>query len=267
MIVIAEVGNADSDSASDLEYEEIISKRASFIDQAACSVSPVFSRDTHLALLFLTLVGTVVLLFHSVVLDAVHHLSILTHVGIVVFLGCTAIRLRADLVLAFWFHRRRLPLRTCQLSATYVPASDKIRKIKKITRQKKIKRFIRQTPKTIANFVSNGSIVCSWISLLDRESLHASTILSRFVTYFRINYCMYFGTSSLALANALLLTFVCTLPLINANLCTQAKLNVARGYLAAASLPSGLVFFAGGEMPGSVFGTASSSQTLWQWFL
>jgi hypothetical protein len=51
--------------------------------------------------------------------------------------------------------------------------------------------------------------------------------------------------------------FVMTFPVIKANTCDHMTLKLARTQLAATSLPSGLVFFAGGEIPGTVFGTVN----------
>jgi hypothetical protein len=110
------------------------------------------------------------------------------------------------------------------------------------------------TLKMNPNTAIDGSDVGSSSSLIRSKISSASLVVyfvNQIITYLRLCWCF---LSSAHPIKFLLTVYVFTLPVIHASMCNRMELELARGHLAATSLPSGLVFFAGGQSAGASSG-------------
>ena len=97
---------------------------------------------------------------------------------------------------------------------------------------------------------AHGSTGRSSASVSSKESWSAKTAADR-PKFDVADFCFispFLRVSSLAKATLLIISMcVMQFPIVHADLCQRNELHEARSELVAASLPSGLVFFAGGE--------------------
>jgi hypothetical protein len=205
------------------------------------------------------------LLSSTTVLHMVRHLPILAPVGVVVFFGYLAFNLPAGLAKSSCCHARRI-LTFFQFTDVHfgnfrLPLSGYQRKPKRMPTHRNDMRasmVALLTLKMNPNTAIDGSDVGSSSSLIRSKISSASLVVyfvNQIISCLRLCWCFFLRFLSSAHPIKFLLTvYVFTLPVINASMCNRMELELARGHLAATSLPSGLVFFAGGQSAGASLG-------------
>jgi hypothetical protein len=198
--------------------------------------------------------------------DVVRFLLLLILYGIIFLFGCPNIRVLAALAMDCSYRRqmlticqlvddfdvrRRLFMSRCQLRKTVIlPLCDSVQ----------ISTCTQRSPGTNTSTLTNRLPDSLPFHRQVPKLLTIWNLLCRTITKSRIDSCFFLNFSSIARGMFLLLaTSIFSFPVISANLCDQMTISVARSHLAATSLPSGLMLFAGGVTPGTTSGAANRS--------
>jgi hypothetical protein len=198
-------------------------------------------------------------LYRPVVAHIVRHFSTLALVGVFTFLKCIATKVLASLEVAPSYCRRQM-LTISKL--IFVPHGlPLIRYQRKKSCNPAPVNFMWTstcaTPNMKTNCVTNESSVFTTVTFSYCNCPKSSSIFNLLIRVVRQSYIgcsAILRVSSLIHAIILFLAMsVLTFP-VNAKFCHYMSLDLARSQLAAAALPSGLVFFAGGQSSGAYLG-------------
>jgi len=201
----------------------------------------------------------------SVIVNLWHHVRDFALVGIPMFAACSAMKALLGSLIAGRCHRKcaassrqcvvvssgmqRIFLCTRKLVTLYACTCDNYIQTLRCTCQGHLKKYAAHFSACAASSAALSPVNPS------RKTL--PSLIERVSTTARTNPCALFGLEWPAVAVMLTMSLL-LFPITAAQTCANPKLGQARWGLAAASLPSGLVFFAGG-MPGT-----GSSVHVWQ---
>ena len=189
----------------------------------------------------LTIIATLLSSFVFVctaVVDLCHHVRDLALVGIPISAACSAMKALLGSFVAVSSGMQGFSLCTRQLQTSSACTCDSCIQILRCMCQGLLKRNAAYGLACAASFTAFRRVNPSEGTL--------PSVIERVSTTARTNHCALFGLELPAVAVMLTMSLL-LFPITAAQTCANPKLGQARTYLAAASLPSGLVFFAGGQ--------------------
>jgi hypothetical protein len=187
--------------------------------------------------------------------ESEHRVQNFASVGFFIFARCLAITALLGFCVAFCRHRRRIFTTCKQLVVSHDThdlrfCRDLTESPNKAARQNLTQAFCCEHHIRNANCATHCPAGYSLFTLSGHEFFGAremAYLIERVAAHLRIKYCALFSFSSSFNATFMILALHSLLcPITNAQPCDQMTLGMARSNLSSATLPTGLMFFAGG---------------------